>query len=54
MDHCSCLKWHEKKDVTILTTIHEAVFVETGKVDREGNKLKNLKLFFFTVHEWEE
>ena len=26
-----CLKWRGKKDVTMLTTIHEAVMVEMGK-----------------------
>ena len=34
-----CLKWQEEKDVLILSTILEAIFVETGKVDREGNKI---------------
>ena len=30
-------RWKEKKKpVTMLMTIHEAVFVETGKVDRMG------------------
>ena len=49
-----CFKWREKKDVTLLSTIHEAVFVETGKTDREGKKLKNLRLFIITVREWWE
>ena len=35
-----CLKWGEKKDVTMLSTIHEAVFLETGKVDRNGDKIE--------------
>ena len=42
-----CLKWHEKKDVTMLTTIHEAVFVETRKVDREGNKIEKPEAVFY-------
>ena len=37
-----CLAWKEKKkakkNVTMLTTIHEAVMVETGKTDFFGNK----------------
>ena len=37
-----CVKWLERKDVTMLNSIHEAILVETGKVDREG-KIKNLK-----------
>ena len=34
------LKWREKKDVTMLTTIHEAVMVETGKHDALGKNRK--------------
>ena len=38
-----CLAWKEKKkankNVTMLTTIHEAVMVETGKTDFFGNKV---------------
>ena len=37
-----CFKWWEKKDVTMLSTIHEAVFVETGKTDREGKKIEKI------------
>ena len=33
-----CFRWKEKKPLTMLMTIHEAVMVETGKVDREGKK----------------
>ena len=33
-----CLKWRGKKDVTMLTTIHEAVIVEMGKCDALGGK----------------
>ena len=29
-----------KKNVTMLTTIHEAVMVETGKTDFFGNKVE--------------
>ena len=35
-----CYKWCEKRDVLMLSTIHEAVFVETGKVDRDGKKVE--------------
>ena len=33
-------RWKEKKSVTMLMTIHEAVMVEMGKVDREGIKVE--------------
>ena len=36
----------------MLTTIHEAVFVETGKVDKEGNKIKKHEAVFITVCKW--
>ena len=42
-----CFKWWEKKDVTMLSTIHEAVFVETGKSDREGNKIEKPKAVYY-------
>ena len=42
-----CFKWQEKKDVTMLTTIHEAVLVETGKTDREGNKIEKPEAVFY-------
>ena len=42
-----CLKWHKKKDVTMRITIHEAVFVETEKVDREGNKIEKPEAVFY-------
>ena len=35
-----CLKWKEKKDVTMLSTAHEAIFVETGHVNRDGKKIE--------------
>ena len=37
------LKWRpkkEKKEVLMLSTIHEAIMVETGKTDRDGNKIE--------------
>ena len=42
-----CLKWWEKKDVLMLSTIHEAVFVETGKVDRAGNKIEKPEAVYY-------
>ena len=41
-----------KKNVTMLTTIHEAVMVETGKTDFFGNKVENQRQFITTVVEW--
>ena len=41
-----CFKWCEKKDNTMLTTIREAVFVETEKLDREGNKIEKPEAVF--------
>ena len=31
----------------MLTTIHEAVMVEMGKVDREGNKIEKPKAVYY-------
>ena len=42
-----CFKWREKKDVTMLSTIHEAVFVETGKTDREGKKIEKPEAVYY-------
>ena len=42
-----CFKWQEKKDATVLTTILDAVFVETGKTDREGNKIEKPEAVFY-------
>ena len=46
-----CLKWREKKgarkDDTMLTTIHEAVFVETGQENRESNKVKKPESVYY-------
>ena len=42
------LKWREKKkDVIMLSTIHEASFVEMGKVDREGNKIEKPEAVYY-------
>ena len=42
------LKWREKKkDVVMLSTIHEASFVETGKVDREGKKIEKPEAVYY-------
>ena len=35
-----CLKWREKKDVTMLTTIHEGIMVKMGKHDALGEKIE--------------
>ena len=42
-----CLKWQEKKDVLMLSTIHEAIFVETGRVDRLGNKIEKPEAVYY-------
>ena len=48
-----CLKWREKKgvwkDVTrsMLTTIHESVFVETGWENREGNMVEKPESVYY-------
>ena len=42
-----CFRWREKKDVLMLSTIHEAVFVETGKRDREGNKIEKPEAVYY-------
>ena len=36
-----------KKNVTILTTIHEAVMVETGKTDFFGNKVEKPEAVYY-------
>ena len=41
------LKWREKKDVTMLTTIHEAVMVEMGKCDALGEKIEKPKPVYY-------
>ena len=42
------LKWQEKKkDVLMLSTIHEASFVEMGKVDRRGNKIEKPEAVYY-------
>ena len=35
------------KDVLMLSTIHEAIFVETGKVDRAGNKIEKPEAVYY-------
>ena len=45
-----CLAWKEKKkakNVTMLTTIHEAVMVETGKTDFFGNKVEKPEAVYY-------
>ena len=42
-----CLKWREKKDVTMLSTIHEAVLVETKKIDRNGQKIEKPEVVYY-------
>ena len=42
-----CFAWKEKKkakkNVLMLTTIHEAVLVETGKTDMLGNNIEKTR-----------
>ena len=33
------IKWCDKRVVTVLTTIHAAVHVETNETDAQGNKI---------------
>ena len=42
-----CLNWWERKDMLMLSTIHEMIFVETGKVDREGNKIEKPEAVYY-------
>ena len=42
-----CLKWWKKKDMLMLSTIHEAIFVETRKVDRAGNKIEKPEAVYY-------
>ena len=42
-----CLKWWGKKDLLRLSTIHEAIFVKTGKVNREGNKIEKPEAVYY-------
>ena len=46
-----CLKWREKKDVTMLTTIHEVVMVETGRRDILGEKIEKPEAVYHRVVE---
>ena len=36
-----------KKDVVMLSTVHEAIFVETGRVDREGKKIEKPECVYY-------
>ena len=36
-----------KKDVLMLSTIHEAIFVETGRVGRDGNKIEKPEAVYY-------
>ena len=42
-----CLKWREKKDVLMLSTKHEAIFVKTGKVGRNGNNIEKPEAVYY-------
>ena len=42
-----CLRWKEKKNVTMLSTVYEAIFVETGCVDREGKKIEKSECIYY-------
>ena len=42
-----CIKWKEKKDVVMLSTVQEAIFVETGRVDREGKKIEKPECVYY-------
>ena len=43
------IKWCDKRAVTVLTTIHTAVHVETNKTDAQGNRiLKPLAIVDYT------
>ena len=46
-DPLLCIKWKEKKDVVMLSTVHEAIFVETGRVDREGKKIEKPECVYY-------
>ena len=42
-----CFKLREKKDGLMLSTIHEAILVETGKRDRDGNKIEKPEAVYY-------
>ena len=42
-----CLRWREKKDITMLTTIREAVMVEMGKQDILGEKIEKPEAVYY-------
>ena len=41
-----------KKDVLMLSTIHEAIFVKTGKVGRDGNKIEKPEAVYYYCSLW--
>ena len=43
-----CIKWCDKQSVLILSTIHDAVEINTGKKDRQGNPIVKPK----SVHQY--
>ena len=50
IDRCCVLlgkKKKAKKNVLMLTTIHEAVLVETGKMDMLGNKVEKPEAVYY-------
>ena len=42
-----CFKWREKKDMLMLSTIHEAILVKTRKRDRDGNKIEKPEAVYY-------
>ena len=42
-DATLCIKWCDKRSVLILSTIHEAVEINTGKIDRHGSPILKLE-----------
>ena len=48
-----CFKWNEKRDVRMLSTIHKACMVETGKNDALGNKIvKQESVYYYCKKNW--
>ncbi|XP_035209506.1 piggyBac transposable element-derived protein 4-like, partial [Stegodyphus dumicola] len=50
-DKIMIMKWKDKKDVIILSTIHDNKFVE---IENEGKRYENRKLSLTTTKVWEE
>ena len=45
------IKWFEKREVLMLSTIHDAILVETGKTDRAGNKIEKPEpVYYYCSH----